>query len=629
MIPEVQWRFGERYLVTEFIQHQNVAVREIASSLPKNNQDEFVLAASVHIRDYYFYPLDDAKNPSTSGQLLRYRKGFMSYHFKRCESYVWALPCEVINTKCGYCLIPETEILVITSQGYKYRQIKDIQNGDSIVSHTGKLQKVTQTYKRYVDEDLVVLTLENGETIKVTGNHPIYTKEGWVKAEDLNLSSILLKIYDTATEGFFRSLRGENNPNWRGGKPLNYCIVCGVQILHKGNKKYCSRQCRRKHIPHPCLHCGKTTKNPKFCSTSCASKYNARYGSENPFFGRHHDPAILGKISETWETLWADPNSVFNSTEGRLRHHKFPKGNHYPKDRRGESNPNWKGGVSLEPYGSDFNTALSEKIRSRDNYRCQLCAVSEIECIEKLSIHHIDYNKENNAESNLISLCRSCNAKVNGNRNKWQTLFQVKIADRYALQVSNGTRILSIQRQPYKGFVYNLEVEHDHSYCGRGIIFHNCAETANLATSLLIAGDIPNSWVVLGEVRTAKDDRLLGYHAWSECPYLGSQHVMETTVDEKDVNILAPISSAYDRQSQWAQNANLYYLPQSRYNASEYIGEGPLGGMMVKLMGLPAKRVLLFGFDKTIKEKRKRLQAEYIQEARLIKRLLLEAYRGM
>ena len=256
-IPEVMWRFGERYLVVDFIQHQNVAIREIAGSLPHNTDDEFVLAASVHIRDYYVYPLDNAGNPSTSGQLLRYRKGFGSYHFKRCESYVWALPCEVINTKCGYC-----------------------------------------------------------------------------------------------------------------------------------------------------------------------------------------------------------------------------------------------------------------------------------------------------------------------------------------------------------------------------------AETANLATSIIIAGSIPNSWVVLGEVRTAKDDRLLGYHAWSEVPYLGSQHVMETTVDEKDVNILLPISSAYNRQSQWAQKTDLYYHPQARYNANAYIGEGPLGGMMVQLIGLPAKRVLLLGVDKTVNEKPGRLQKECLQEARLIRKLLLEAYRG-
>ena len=35
-------------------------------------------------------------------------------------------------------------------------------------------------------------------------------------------------------------------------------------------------------------------------------------------------------------------------------------------------------------------------------------------------------------------------------------------------------RIKLIKQIPYKGYVYNLEIEKNHSYCGNGIIFHNC-----------------------------------------------------------------------------------------------------------------------------------------------------------
>lgn len=37
-----------------------------------------------------------------------------------------------------------------------------------------------------------------------------------------------------------------------------------------------------------------------------------------------------------------------------------------------------------------------------------------------LSIHHIDYNKENCSESNLITLCNQCHARTNYNRDYWQ-----------------------------------------------------------------------------------------------------------------------------------------------------------------------------------------------------------------
>lgn len=173
-------------------------------------------------------------------------------------------------------------------------------------------------------------------------------------------------------------------------------------------------------------------------------------------------------------------------------------------------------------------------------------------------------------------------------------------------------------------YIWGLPCEIVNYSCGY------CAETANLATSILIAIGIPNSWVVLGEIRRAKDNSLLGYHAWVECPYQGKQHVMETTVDEKDVNILSPTSSAYQRCSDWAIQNNIYYIPQSRYNESEYVGEGPLAGNMVFLMGMPAKRVLIMGFDRTVKEQRRKprkIRSELNQEARIVTRLLLEAYR--
>jgi len=90
----------------------------------------------------------------------------------------------------------------------------------------------------------------------------------------------------------------------------------------------------------------------------------------------------------------------------------------------GGGNYNWHGGLSFEPYTIEFNRQLKEMIRNRDGNKCQLCEVPEMELIEKLCIHHIDYDKNNCLPSNLISLCRSCHAKVNFNRQYWQTKFQ-------------------------------------------------------------------------------------------------------------------------------------------------------------------------------------------------------------
>ena len=75
-------------------------------------------------------------------------------------------------------------------------------------------------------------------------------------------------------------------------------------------------------------------------------------------------------------------------------------------------NNNWRGGLSFELYGKDFNIHLKNKIRIRDNYTCQICKINQNKLNYKLHVHHIDSDKLNNNLSNLISLCRSCHIKT-------------------------------------------------------------------------------------------------------------------------------------------------------------------------------------------------------------------------
>lgn len=100
-------------------------------------------------------------------------------------------------------------------------------------------------------------------------------------------------------------------------------------------------------------------------------------------------------------------------------------------NRRGENAPTWKGGLSFLPYPPEFNVPLKEQIRIRDNYTCQLCGKQENGI--KLSIHHIDYNKNNLDPNNLICLCSArkgkqfhdtcCHTKTNNNRPYWTEYF--------------------------------------------------------------------------------------------------------------------------------------------------------------------------------------------------------------
>jgi len=92
-----------------------------------------------------------------------------------------------------------------------------------------------------------------------------------------------------------------------------------------------------------------------------------------------------------------------------------------------EKNVNWLGGKSFEPYGVEFNKELRNYIRQKYNYRCQQCFRHQDELNRKLSIHHIDFNKRNNSENNLIPLCNICHLQTNYNRQEWTKYFQNKV----------------------------------------------------------------------------------------------------------------------------------------------------------------------------------------------------------
>jgi len=91
-------------------------------------------------------------------------------------------------------------------------------------------------------------------------------------------------------------------------------------------------------------------------------------------------------------------------------------------------NPNWIDGRSFEPYSSEFNEQFKEQIRKRDNYQCQCCGFTNEEHLitwdESLPIHHIDYDKKNNKENNLIATCKQCNVRANYNRPYWIIYYQ-------------------------------------------------------------------------------------------------------------------------------------------------------------------------------------------------------------
>jgi 5-methylcytosine-specific restriction endonuclease McrA len=105
--------------------------------------------------------------------------------------------------------------------------------------------------------------------------------------------------------------------------------------------------------------------------------------------------------------------------EIRKKHSRFGKDNH-----------NWKGGKSFLPYSYEFNIEKKLTIKDRDGYICLLCGVEENIVRDEdtlnrgLTIHHIDYDRNNCDNNNLITLCKRCNSIANGDRDFWTKYYR-------------------------------------------------------------------------------------------------------------------------------------------------------------------------------------------------------------
>jgi DNA-directed RNA polymerase subunit RPC12/RpoP len=189
------------------------------------------------------------------------------------------------------------------------------------------------------------------------------------------------EIHRTSIRCHSCSKKGQLHPRFIG-KP--HCIDCGIEIYWNSKRcKKCNFKYKKLNIKKTyCLDCKQEisrldANRCKVCS--------------NKFFGKE-----------------------------RIKNRNFC----------GTNNPNYKDG-SAGIYPIDFNDSLKESIRKRDNYECQNCSMTEEEHLivigKVLHVHHINYNKQNCNEENLITLCNQCNTRANSNRDYWQKIYKEKI----------------------------------------------------------------------------------------------------------------------------------------------------------------------------------------------------------
>jgi len=209
------------------------------------------------------------------------------------------------------------------------------------------------------------------------------------------------------------------------------CPICNTEFevvySTRNRRQCCSKSCANKMpgrhpvggIPVVCTHCGKGFRRKKsqvdrakggsFCSVNCYDEHQII-----------RVKVICDNCGIEFERI---PCHAYKKKE-----HQFCSMGCLGEYFTGENSPNWRGGLSFEPYGREFNMKVKEYVRRRDNYTCQECGVAEDAMGRRLSVHHCDYEKNNNnADYNLITLCVSCNSIANANRGFWYEYYLYKL----------------------------------------------------------------------------------------------------------------------------------------------------------------------------------------------------------
>lgn len=183
-------------------------------------------------------------------------------------------------------------------------------------------------------------------------------------------------------------------------------------------------RCSIKRIIAACDECGKVrdVRKTNYC-TLCSGC--ARRGERNPMFGKSPSEATKQKMRENCVCLSGPQHPMYGkpisdehkriltkankgkypSKETRAKRSETLKGRIITEEARrkisetlmgkmcGNKNPNWRGGSSFDPYCAKFNEEFKEYIRVKFDRKCFLCENPEEENGRRLSVHHVNYDK--------------------------------------------------------------------------------------------------------------------------------------------------------------------------------------------------------------------------------------------
>jgi mannose-6-phosphate isomerase-like protein (cupin superfamily) len=193
-------------------------------------------------------------------------------------------------------------------------------------------------------------------------------------------------------------------------RKTSQCLICKKEFKHYGEKILCSRECAAIYMSETRIG----ENNPNWLDQSQSQKEKClKCGKE---------------FSYKRGGLRTGQKRVFCSL---LCSHSI--------DLRSKPQSN-----RTDKYPRQFNDHLKNLIKTRDGNKCQLCGSDD-----KLHVHHIDYNKANINEYNLITLCQKCHNATHNGRTFWEIIFNGLLSGSKVVKKPWGAEIHIVNHNDY------------------------------------------------------------------------------------------------------------------------------------------------------------------------------------
>ena len=400
------------------------------------------------------------------------------------------------NMICGGspCFAKGTK--VYTSAGYK--NIEDVNIGDSVLTHTGGFQKVIRVGNKF-SNDMYELNAQGILNTTVTGNHPYYVRSSKRKWNNDRRS------YD----------RIFTNPEWKSVKDIADNEYIGLPILNTSENIYNLSN-------DECWLLGRYVADGYICNSKRLNRNNSY---------NHKVTFCIGK-----DKLTEFKKATFNSryhigvTEDRTAYKCRIIDINFMNlclqcGKRAENKniPHWILNLPIEMLRTFLDGYMSgDGCYTNSNYKAttisKKLAMGLCLCIAKVYGVGARIYKTKRKKKTVIE------GRVVNQKDSYEVVFtkeKRKQTNYVAIDNIIWLPVRAIKKLDYPAQVYNLEVENDNSYTANNAIVHNCQDFS-------VAGKQKGSVWTCKDCRHEYNPLTVHWSKRDKCPQCNSSNIEKT-----------------------------------------------------------------------------------------------------